>query len=471
MAVTAAAPAVATLTAACGSGAVAHQRGSATVGRPAAAAVRHHGRPLRERSTRRGGAGQRPARRARLQRATRAHVAARAAAYYRLVQYPKAGFGGFYAQIAHSRRTIDVEMYELSDATAERNLEAAAARGVRVRVLLDRAYHGGTANASAYAALRAHGVEVRWAPAGYIFHIKATTFDGRTSDVSSANLTARYYATSRDAEIVDTDPSQVRAIEATFARDWSAGPSGDPAAQTVGAPGLVWSPGAGGRTAESALAAEIRAARTSVDFESEELADRTIIAALAADARRGVDCRIVMTRSQEWAAAFDELGRAGCRVRVFPDDASALYIHEKLILDDPAGTGRSMFLGSQNASVTSLTENRELGVIIRSSHGGRGAIGRAAATFDSDFAHADPWTGSAHRPAPAPPRTTIPTRTTTTTGTPAPTGARCHPLSSAGHCYEPGEYCSDADHGMHGIAGDGEPIVCTDNDGWRWEPA
>ncbi len=48
--------------------------------------------------------------------------------------------------------------------------------------------------------------------------------------------------------------------------------------------------------------------------------------------------------------------------------------------------------------------------------------------------------------------------------------AACYPLDSEGNCYEPGEYCPDADHGMYGLAGDGEPIVCEDNNGWRWEP-
>ncbi|HTA03651.1 MAG TPA: hypothetical protein VK802_24945, partial [Streptosporangiaceae bacterium] len=48
--------------------------------------------------------------------------------------------------------------------------------------------------------------------------------------------------------------------------------------------------------------------------------------------------------------------------------------------------------------------------------------------------------------------------------------ASCHPLTSAGNCYEPGEYCRDDDHGVTGLAGDGETITCEDNDGWRWEP-
>ena len=158
------------------------------------------------------------------------------------MQYPSAGFGGFYAQISAAKRSIDMEMYELSDPVAEQDLVRAASRGVAVRVLLDRDYSGSYVNAAAYAYLHSHGVQVRWAPAHYIFHIKATTFDDRTSDVSTANLTANYYATTRDAEVIDSDPAQVRAIEKTFVNDWAVAPGGAPRGQTVQAPGLIWSP-------------------------------------------------------------------------------------------------------------------------------------------------------------------------------------------------------------------------------------
>jgi hypothetical protein len=54
---------------------------------------------------------------------------------------------------------------------------------------------------------------------------------------------------------------------------------------------------------------------------------------------------------------------------------------------------------------------------------------------------------------------------------PTPTAApQCYPLTNSGNCYEPGEYCRNSDHGATGIAGDGEPIKCIDNNGWRWEP-
>ena len=45
-----------------------------------------------------------------------------------------------------------------------------------------------------------------------------------------------------------------------------------------------------------------------------------------------------------------------------------------------------------------------------------------------------------------------------------------YPLSNEGTCYEPGEYCRASDAGVSGIAGDGEAILCTDNNGLRWEP-
>ena len=325
--------------------------------------------------------------------ATAAAHAARVAApvYYRLVQYPQAGFGGLYAQIAAARRSIDMEMYELRDPVAEHDLVRAAQRGVRVRVLLDRDYSGAYVNAAAYAYLHAHAVQVRWAPDHYIFHIKATSFDGRVSDVSTGNLTAEYYSSTRDAEIIDSNPTQVRAIEQTFGNDWTAAPGGTPRTQTVQAPGLVWSPNSQAGSAEAAVVAQIRSARHAIDFESEELSDAPVYDALAADARRGVSCRIVMTASSEWDQAFAIVSRAGCRVHVYADSSSVLYIHEKLALDDPGTAQQSLLIGSQNASWSSLHENRELGLLLGGGNGGAAVIRGVDATFEQDFAGSSSW--------------------------------------------------------------------------------
>jgi hypothetical protein len=74
-------------------------------------------------------------------------------------------------------------------------------------------------------------------------------------------------------------------------------------------------------------------------------------------------------------------------------------------------------------------------------------------------------------PAPTPTPVSPPTPVTTPSPTPIPTPTQsCSPLTNGGNCYEPGEYCRNIDHGITGVAGDGESITCSDNDGWRWEP-
>jgi hypothetical protein len=53
---------------------------------------------------------------------------------------------------------------------------------------------------------------------------------------------------------------------------------------------------------------------------------------------------------------------------------------------------------------------------------------------------------------------------------PPPAPASCYPKTSGGNCYEPGEFCSKAEHGETGVAGDGKAITCQDVSGsWRWE--
>ena len=301
---------------------------------------------------------------------------------FSLVQYPAAGFAGLYAQTASARKSIDMEMYELEDPLEIAALVAAQHRGVVVRVLLDSAFEIRAANAPAAATLKAGGVEVRYATSSTIFHIKLTVFDDATADISTANLTPQYYASTRDAMVVDTYPVHVSAIEQTFDNDWN---GGNPATDEANAPGLLWSP-----DAESAMVDRINSAKTSVDFTSEELADPYIYRALATDAQRGVRCRVVMMNETQWAKAFGQVTAAGCVVHVLPETAKGLYIHEKLILTDAGTANATAMIGSQNASYSSLSFNRELAIILTASQA-PSVVAAVTRTFESDFAAAQPW--------------------------------------------------------------------------------
>jgi cardiolipin synthase A/B len=288
-----------------------------------------------------------------------------------LIVEPRADpVGPFQALIRGARRTIDLTMYELEDARVESALAEAARRGVRVRVLLNGGYYGdgSTPNRAAYAYLTRRGVAVRYASKRLAFtHQKTLTVDGKRSVIMTLNFTARYYPTTRDLALVDSQPADVSAIERVFAADWA----GRELTPGSGAGGLVWSPGA-----TAALMRLVASARRSLDVETEELSDRPAIDALCAAAEHGVDVRLVMTYEREWVSAWRRLEGCGARVRVLHGE-HPLYIHAKLIEVD----GRRAFVGSQNLTPTSLERNRELGIVTADP----AAVREVGATFDNDF--------------------------------------------------------------------------------------
>jgi phosphatidylserine/phosphatidylglycerophosphate/cardiolipin synthase-like enzyme len=276
----------------------------------------------------------------------------RAAGALSLVVEPDAGPEPVYALLRSARRSVEVEIYELEDDQATALLAADAARGVRVRVLLDGHYVR-RYNAPAFSYLQSHGVRVRWAPAQFdVAHEKAIVVDRRRAAIMTMNLTARYYASSRDFVVIDRDRADVAAVEATFNNDWTNGglPPASPA-------DLVWSPGA-----QDALVALIASSHRELLVENEEMNDEVVVRALQAAARRGVRVEVVMTRQSDWASAFSALARTGVAARTYSASAP-LYIHAKAIVVDPGAPRARVFLGSQNFSVASLLYDRELGVV------------------------------------------------------------------------------------------------------------
>lgn len=296
---------------------------------------------------------------------------------YRLVQEPEDGYSAVIGLIGTANRSVRVTMYELTDPVAVKALVDAHLRGVDTRVILDAAFRGERSNAQTYRDLSAAGVNVKWAPNGVIYHQKTITVDDTTSAVGTGNLTPRYYATSRDAWVIDTNPVDVAAIGATFDSDFASRPTGRPPEATP-APNLVWSP-----DARATFLQHIDRAASSVEVTSEELKDRAVISALKKAAGRGVACRIVLTENPAWAKGVAEVSAAGCSVHQFPDNPSALYIHEKILMTDR----NELIIGSHNLSTASLLENRELSLALDSATAPE-LIEAVARTFDSDYAAA-----------------------------------------------------------------------------------
>ncbi len=307
-----------------------------------------------------------------------------AAGAYRLIQEPDDGYQFVVDLINGAARSVRMTMYELADRDVIDALIDAHQRHVTVKVILDAAFHGRTINQDAYRRLRGGGVDVIWAPEGVIFHEKMVTVDGTTAAISTANLVLRYYRTSRDAAIVTTDRADIVANTATFDADFTSGATDTPSAGTPG-PHLIWSP-----DAKAVFLQHINSATASLDLTTEELTDRDVIAAIAADARRGVACRIVITADPALSRAVSQVAASGCSVHLLARNSADLYMHEKALL-----TGTSLIVGSQNLSTTSLLNNRELSMQLDAATA-PDVIAAVHATFDHDYQQAAPAPTSSH---------------------------------------------------------------------------
>ncbi len=199
---------------------------------------------------------------------------------------PDQGENAIYNFVNSATSSIDVTMYELKDTTVVNDLVASEKAGRQrpgdpgpgAEVLRHRRLQ------------RADGGRGRRGlvldPFTYT-HQKTITVDDDESYISTGNFDTKYYATSRDYGVFDTDANDVAAIVAVFNADYahtSITPSdGDD---------LVWSP----TDSQTRLLALINGATKSLDIEQEEFSDTALVNAIVAASKRGVTVRVVLER-------------------------------------------------------------------------------------------------------------------------------------------------------------------------------
>jgi len=259
-------------------------------------------------------------------------------------------------------------MYALEDTTFSGDLVAACQRGVKVRVLLDQNDEK-SGNTPAYNQLNAvTNCSAVWANKAFeATHEKSFILDGVQVSVMSLNLQSQYYSTTRDYALVENDPIDIAAIQATFNADYAAGTPSSGVAGTSDfsyAPGpgddLIWSP----TTAQAAMLAIIANAKSTLLVENEEMGASNIVSALEAAAQRGVAVHVAMVSQSSYATNFRALEAAGCGVHVYPNTQTGFYIHAKAVVADYGLATQNVYMGSINYSTASMTQNRELGLYI-----------------------------------------------------------------------------------------------------------
>ncbi|WP_405867737.1 phospholipase D-like domain-containing protein [Streptomyces sp. NBC_00005] len=302
-------------------------------------------------------------------------VPANAASYSAFAFSQSGGQPAIYDFIDSATKSLDMTMYELEDTTAVNDLIALQNKGVTVRVVLDRAHQ--SANSSAYSALTSAGVGVVWSPSSFVYtHQKTITVDGTKSLVLTGNLTSQYYATGRDYGVFTDDTRDVAAIEKVFNADY-AGTSVTP----TDGDHLLWSP----TDSRNRLLSVINAATKTLDVEELEFSDSTVVNAIVARAKTGVNVRVVLETPGDYSSEVSAIKAAGGTV-VGYSDPDGFYIHAKAMVADYGLSTQEVEAGSMNISSNSLSNNRELGIILTGTGVAQSVATTVETTFNSDYA-------------------------------------------------------------------------------------
>ncbi|HEY9724435.1 MAG TPA: phospholipase D-like domain-containing protein [Oscillatoriaceae cyanobacterium] len=257
---------------------------------------------------------------------------------------PAAGVTPVVRLLDGATKSVDVEVYLLTDRDVLAALERAHARGVTVRVMLEpHPYGGGPGNREAFDRLaqdRIAAIPTR--DRFHYTHEKAIVIDRARALISSANFTHAAFTHNREYAYLDTNPQDVREIEAIFDADWQRHDVSPHEADLVVAPD----------NARAKLLGLIRSATHTLAVQDEECSDPEVIAALQDRERAGVRVTVQLQESRDVKRLLQK-GLPAKRMH-------GLYLHAKAIVAD----GARAYIGSVNLTANSMDHNRELGILL-----------------------------------------------------------------------------------------------------------
>ncbi len=297
------------------------------------------------------------------------------------------------AGIESAEASIDMSMFRITDVEVLTALIAAQARGVNVRVLLDKAMaEKEKPNGPTYI-LESAGVDVQRSSSQFsISHAKTFIVDKKRVYIMTLNLTKISHLV-RDVGYISENHEIVGYLNQLFEVDWQNGIQNGKETPANIPRDLVISP----VDATIKLRAMINQATTTLKLAVENFSYRDIIADLIEAKQRGVKVEVLLPRCNFVTVDFNmpaakQLHEAGVNVRLMPDPESPElpYIHQKTMSIDQ----RLGFVGSENFSYNSLEYAREVGILFRNTS----QIRQLDDIFDLDFGKAlDFKAAEAHR--------------------------------------------------------------------------
>ncbi len=281
-----------------------------------------------------------------------------------LFVFPDVGTAPFVDAIGRATRSIDVMVYLLGTGAILDGLVAKAAAGVKVRVILDLSKK--SINERYKAKLEAAGATVIWSDPQFTFmHAKFMLVDDAEAIVSTGNYGESFMLRERNYAVRDTDAADVATMKALFEADFAR------TAPDLSCTRLLVAP----INARQRLLDFIASAKTSIAVESMQLGDDDVREALAARKDAGVDVRAILA-DPSW---IDANASAGTFLKEHGIPAKYREgVHAKAIVVD----GAVAYVGSINLSWNSITNNREVGLLVTEPAN----IAAMSATFESDWA-------------------------------------------------------------------------------------
>lgn len=269
--------------------------------------------------------------------------------------------------IGGAKKSLDILMYELSLPSFVDAVIQAHKRGVAVRVILDPDPED---NAPTKKQLMDAGVPVRDAPRRFEYaHAKVLLVDGVQAVVMSANMDMFSMDRARNYGVVGRDPKDVADIQAVFNADWTGAADPD-----MSCTRLLISP----INSLDRLRAHIASAKTELRLEVMYVTERNLVEAVKERIQAGVPTRILMATPNFVsgnAQSAKDLIAAGAQVKYFGS------LHAKLVLADGVA-----FIGSENLSFTSLTRNREVGLLVGEPEAARAVVAQFERDWTNGFA-------------------------------------------------------------------------------------
>jgi cardiolipin synthase len=283
----------------------------------------------------------------------------------KLIIQPDAGVAPVVTAIKQASRSIDILIFRLDRYEIARALEAAVARGVRVRALTAHTNRGGTKTLRKLEMqLLEAGVTVSRTAADLVrYHGKMMIVDAKILHVYGFNFTGLDLAKSRSFGVITKNDKLVKEAMKLFDADFDRRP------YKAGCDRFVVSP----ENARDRLSAFIKGAHKQLLIYDPQVTDDAVLRLIMERIKAGVDVRVIGKVEAKWDVEGQKYpGRR---------------LHTRAIIRD----GDRAFVGSQSLRRLELEKRREVGIIITD----RSVVKQMMGVFEQDWAQ----TGSGKKQA------------------------------------------------------------------------